>query len=71
VRLSVAGKRHCGHGNSYEGEQSMGLAHRFRGSVCYCHSGTVPECKQTGDGEMRELRIVHLDPQAGEVTVPH
>lgn len=24
-----------------------------------------------GDGEMRELRIVHLDPQAGEVTVPH
>jgi hypothetical protein len=45
----------------------MGLAYRFRGSVHYHHGGKHGSIQADVVLE-KELRALHLDPQAAEVT---
>jgi hypothetical protein len=52
---------HAQLGNSYKGKHLIEQVYSFRGLDDYCH----------GVMQGKELRILHLDLQAAEVTVSH
>jgi hypothetical protein len=70
IRVSVVLKRHHDQGKSYQGKHLI-WAHSFRGSVHYHHGGKHGNV-QADMVMKKELRILHLDPQAAEGDeVPH
>ena len=60
--------RYRDQGKSYKNNISLGLAYSFRGSVYYHHGGKHGSMQADMVLE-KELRVLHLDPQAaGRVT---
>jgi hypothetical protein len=51
------------HSNTYKGKRLIGAGLQFRGSVHYQH-GRKCGCAQTDMVLEKELRVLHLDPQA-------
>ena len=64
VRVSIAVKRHPGHGESYKGKHFLRAGLQFRGSVHLHHGGM-----QVNMVLEKELRVLHLDSQAAEETL--
>ena len=78
VRVSIAVKRHHGHGNSYEGKNLIGMTYSFRGLVHYCHGGKHHCYHGEKHSDMqadmvleKELEVLHPDPQTTEGALPH
>jgi hypothetical protein len=56
-------KRHHDHGTSYNGKHLIEVGLHFRGLVYYCH-GRKHGSLQADMVLEKELRVLHLDPQA-------
>ena len=58
-------KKHHGHKSCYKGQYFVGAGLEFRGLVHYCHCGKH-DSVQAGMMLQKDLRVLHLDPQAVE-----
>jgi hypothetical protein len=58
-------KRHHDHSNSYKGNHLIGAGVQFQGSIHYQHDGEHGS-RQADVILEKELRVLHLDPQAAE-----